>query len=283
VSKPWGMGVSDDTSAEATDAATDDTADDIATARRAIRLIDLTDLDDSTTADRVARLCERAAAHHTAAVCVWPDFVQQCTAALAGSGVAVATVVNFPTGDERPHAVRVLTERALVDGAGEIDVVLPYRWWLAGDDERAAAVLDGVAGAASAAEQPARMKVILETGALGDLDAVRRAARFAIDHGADFVKTSTGKIDVSATQEAAAVILEEIAAADHPVGLKPSGGIRTLADARTYLRLADGVMGTDWATPATFRFGASGLLDKLLVVTGEGGEADVSNAERSGY
>jgi deoxyribose-phosphate aldolase len=259
----------------------DDTTDDIGTARRAISLIDLTDLEDSTNGDRVGRLCERAAAHHTAAVCVWPDFVQQCAAALGRSGVAVATVVNFPTGDERPHAVRVLTERALADGA--VDVVLPYRWWLAGDDERAAAVLDVVTGAARRAERPARTKVILETGALGDREAVRRAARFAIEHGADFVKTSTGKIGVSATPEAVEVILGEVAAAVRPVGVKPAGGIRTLADARTYLRLADEAMGPDWATPATFRFGASGLLDALLTVTGEADASNASDADRSGY
>ena len=135
---------------------------DVELARRAIALLDLTDLTDDASVEGIDHLCERAARHGTAAVCVWPDFVAQSVAALSGTPVLVATVVNFPSGDDRPHAVRVLTERALDDGADEIDVVLPYRAWLAGDERRAADVIDGVRGVAA----EARMKVILETGAL---------------------------------------------------------------------------------------------------------------------
>ena len=122
---------------------------DVELARRAIALLDLTDLTDDASVEGIDRLCERAARHGTAAVCVWPDFVAQSVAALSGTPVLVATVVNFPSGDERPHAVRVLTERALDDGADEIDVVLPYRAWLAGDERRAADVIDGVRDAAA--------------------------------------------------------------------------------------------------------------------------------------
>ena len=233
---------------------------DVELARRAIALLDLTDLTDDASVEGIDHLCERAARHGTAAVCVWPDFVAQSAAALSGTPVLVATVVNFPSGDDRPHAVRVLTERALDDGADEIDVVLPYRAWLAGDERRAADVIDGVRGAAA----EARMKVILETGALPDVAAIERAARFAIEHGADFIKTSTGKIEISATPEAAKTMLRVIAATDRPVGIKPSGGIRTIADAALYLALADDIMGPEWASPATFRFGASGVLDALV-------------------
>jgi deoxyribose-phosphate aldolase len=233
---------------------------DIALARRAIALLDLTDLTDDASPDGIARLCERAAEHGTAAVCVWPDFVRQSIDALSGTPVFVATVVNFPSGDDRPHAVRVLTERALADGADEIDVVLPYRAWLAGDERRAADVIDGVRNAASGV----RMKVILETGALPDIASIERAARFAIDHGADFIKTSTGKIEISATPEAAKTMLRVIAETDRPVGIKPSGGIRTIADAALYLAIADDIMGPEWVSPATFRFGASGVLDALV-------------------
>ena len=229
-------------------------------ARRAIPLLDLTDLADDTSPDDIDVLCERAVRYGTAAVCIWPDFVRQCAAALRGTGVRVATVVNFPSGEERPHAVRVLAERALEDGTDEVDVVLPYRAWSTGDERRAAEVIEGVRDAAAAAP----MKVILETGALPDEVAVERAARFAIDHGADFVKTSTGKIAVSATPEAAGSVLRVIAAADRPVGVKPSGGIRTTADAARYLDLADEIMGPGWVSPATFRFGASGVLDALV-------------------
>ena len=110
------------------------------------------------------------------------------------------------------------------------------------------------------------MKVIIETGELPDRAAVDRAAHFAIANGADFVKTSTGKTPVSATPEAAEIVLEAIEVSGRPVGFKASGGIRTLADARAYLELADEIMGAGWATPATFRFGASGLLDALEAV-----------------
>ena len=233
---------------------------DVELARRAIALLDLTDLTDDASEAGIDALCERAARHGTAAVCVWPDFVRQSIAALDGTPVLVATVVNFPSGDDRAHAVRVLTERALDDGADEIDVVLPYRAWLAGDATRAADVIAGVRDATS----PTRMKVILETGALPDVAAIERAARFAIEQGADFIKTSTGKIETSATPEAAHTMLRVIAATERPVGIKPSGGIRTVADAALYLALADDIMGPDWASPATFRFGASGVLDALV-------------------
>ena len=105
--------------------------------------------------------------------------------------------------------------------------------------------------------------MILETGSYPDQAAVAAAARLAIAHGADFIKTSTGKTAVSATPEAAETMLHEIRASGRQVGLKPSGGIRTLDDAALYLGLADRILGPDWATPTTFRFGASGLLDLL--------------------
>jgi deoxyribose-phosphate aldolase len=253
---------------------------DVVIARRAISLIDLTDLSDDSSAERVAALCERAATHGTAAVCVWPDFVAGATAQLTGTPVQVATVVNFPTGDERPFAVRVITERALADGADEIDVVLPYRAWLQGDTARAAQVLDTVRAATAGS---ALVKVILESGALPDAAATTRAAQFAIDRGADFVKTSTGKIPVSATPEAAAAILDAVASAGRPVGIKPSGGISTLAAAAGYLDLADRVMGAGWAAPSTFRFGASGLLGALLDVIDPGADSATPTAGPTNY
>ncbi len=133
---------------------------------------------------------------------------------------------------------------------------------LSGDDQIAADMVGEVK--AACAEGGALLKVILETGRLPDAAAIRRAADIAIANGADFIKTSTGKTPVSATPEAARVMLEAIKASGRPVGLKPSGGIRTLADAATYLALADEMMGPGWASPATFRFGASGLHQTLL-------------------
>lgn len=237
--------------------------DEASLARRALALIDLTDLNDGCTDDDVRRLCARAVTPFgpVAAVCVWPRFVTTAKHELASTTVKVATVVDFPSGDEPIDQVVSTTETAIADGADEIDVVLPYRALLAGDEERVVAMLRAVRAAVPA---PRHLKVILETGELVGLDHVERAARLAIDHGADFVKTSTGKSKVSATPDAVRVMLQVISSSGRPIGIKPSGGIRTVADAAVYLRLADEIMGPAWATPDTFRFGASGLLDAVL-------------------
>ena len=146
--------------------------------------------------------------------------------------------------------------------------MLPYTAWLAGDIEHAAAVLDAVRDETGARVDEGDHR----DGRAARPRGVDRAADFAIDHGADFVKTSTGKTPISATPEAAEIVLEAIAVSGRPVGFKASGGIRTLADARAYLDLADEIMGAGWATPATFRFGASWLLDALeSVVAGTTG------------
>jgi deoxyribose-phosphate aldolase len=235
-------------------------------ARLAITLLDLTDLGEPTTADAATTLCQRAREAGVAAVCVWPQFVALCAATLRDSGVRVATVVNFPSGDEPLGDVLAMTSAALVDGADEIDVVLPYRTWLAGDSHTAGDVLDGVRDLASSGSRLAAVKVIIESGELPDRAAVDRATLFAIAHGANFVKTSTGKTAISATLEAAEIILEAIHVSGQPVGFKASGGIRTLAAAREYLELAESTMGAGWISPSTFRFGASSLLDDLLTV-----------------
>jgi deoxyribose-phosphate aldolase len=243
-------------------------------ARTAIGLLDLTDLTDDCTPAAIESLCERAARYGTAAVCVWPDFVAQSSATLAGSGVRTATVVDFPSGNERPFAVGLVTERALADGAHEIDVVLPFEAFAAGDRDRPSEMLERVR---RITEGNALMKVILETGELADLDLVEQAARFAIAHGADFIKTSTGKSPVSATLPAAERMLEVIAASGHPVGLKPSGGISTADAAGEYIALAERIMGDGWVRPATFRFGASGLLNALLATAGESSPSGVQS------
>ncbi len=251
---------------------------DVALARLAISLVDLTDLTDDCSDDDVEALCERATRAGTAAVCIWPDFVARSSGLLAGTGVRVATVVNFPTGDERPFAVGVVTARALDDGADEIDVVVPYRAFAADRLDRPAAVLERVR---TLTDGRALMKVILETGELPDLDAVERAARFAIDHGADFIKTSTGKSPVSATLPAAETMLRVIAAAGRPVGIKPSGGISSAEAAGEYIAAAERAMGPGWVSPTTFRFGASGLLNALLAVVG--GASDTATGAASSY
>ncbi len=236
---------------------------DAEVARRALRCLDLTELSDTCSDQAVDALCAKALGPHgpVAAVCVWPQYVARARDALKGSGVRIATVVNFPAGGEDVERVVEDTEEALGDGAEEIDCVLPYRALLRGEadiaGEMVTALRDVVDGGRT-------LKVILETGALPDESTIAAASRLAIEAGADFLKTSTGKWPVSATAQAAQVMLNVIHAAGRPVGFKPSGGIRTLTDAKTYLDLADRIMGPAWVTPGTFRIGASSLYEALV-------------------
>jgi deoxyribose-phosphate aldolase len=254
---------------------------DDALARRAITLIDLIDLADDHSVAGIDDLCARAKTHGTAAVCVWPEHVARCVANLSGSGVRVATVVNFPTGEEPIGEVLATTQAALDAGADDIDVVLPYRAFLDGDREYAGRMVAEVAALIS---PPNLLKVILESGELVDPELVAGAAALAIENGADFVKTSTGKVPAGASISAATAMVGAIAEArdqGRSIGLKPSGGIRSYADAASYLDVAESVMGSGWATPATFRFGASGLLDALLEVL-DGSEPS-STTDPNGY
>ena len=234
-----------------------------AVAGRALRLLDLTDLADTCTATRIDALCRDAHIGGVAAVCVWPQFVHQAAHALAGGPVRIATVINFPAGGEDVERAVEDTAEALRDGAHEIDLVLPYRAFLRGDAAAARALVEAVRETAP----KACLKVILETGALGSTDTVAKAARLALEAGADFLKTSTGKSAVSATPEAVAAMLGVIREAGR-CGLKVSGGLRTLADAGAYLALADRIMGPGWASPATVRLGASSLFAVLMAARG---------------
>ena len=240
-------------------------------ARVAISLLDLTDLADNHSAVGIDRLCERAAEHQVAAVCIWPEHVPRCVELLADSGVGIATVVNFPKGNQQVGKVLEETLTALSDGATEIDVVMPYKMFCNGDIKPTAAMIEAVGDLVA---PPGILKVILETSELPDAAAVRSAAELAIGLGADFVQTSTGKASGGATLDAARVMLEAIADTDRTVGIKPSGGVKTFDDAMAYLDVAAEVMGDDWVVPATFRFGASSLLDALLVQVETGADGE---------
>jgi deoxyribose-phosphate aldolase len=236
---------------------------DADTARRALRSLDLTDLLDTCSDHAIDALCAKALTPlgPAAAVCVWPQFVGRARDALEGSPVRIATVVNFPAGGEDVERVIDDTSGALADGAGEIDLVLPYKAVLRGEPGIAR---DMIAGVRDMVDGGRRLKVILETGMLLSPQAIAEASRLAIEAGADFLKTSTGKTPVSATPESAEIMLAAIREAGRPVGLKVSGGIRTLGDAALYLGLADRMMGPGWVMPQTFRIGASALYDALL-------------------
>ena len=239
-------------------------------ARRALVCLDLTDLDEGCDVAAIDRLCERAQTPHgsVAAVCIWPRFVAQAKTALSHTGIRVATVVNFPGGDEKLDAVEAATRAALDAGAEEIDMVVPWRGLRAGGEEAVTEAVRRIKAVCG----PAPLKAILETGELRDPALIGLAAERALRGGADFLKTSTGKVPVNATPEAARILLDAIARHGGRAGFKAAGGVRSVADAGVYLGLADEIMGPGWAGPKHFRIGASGLLDALLA-TLEGTEA----------
>jgi len=246
---------------------------DAQAAERALRCLDLTDLTETCTDQSIDALCRKALDPRgpVAAVCVWPQFVRRTREALRGSPVRIATVVNFPAGGEDASRVTDDVQEALSDGANEIDLVLPYGAVRRGDHAVAAEMVEAVR---EMIDQERLLKVILETGELKDPSLIETAGRIAIGAGADFIKTSTGKTPISATPEAAEIMLNAIKASGRPVGLKPSGGIRTLADATIYLDLADRIMGPGWAAPRTFRIGASSVYDALIAaIEGRAGAA----------
>lgn len=240
-------------------------------AARIVSLLDLTSLSGSETGAEIERLCARATGPcgRVAAICVFPRHLPLVRATLAGLAleqVELATVVNFPGGElDADGSVREIRE-ALDLGATEVDLVFPYREFLVGHVEQARSFLQTCRQAC-----PVRLKVILETGELGGPEAIRAASLLAVEQGADFLKTSTGKSRIHATVDAARIMLEVIAQGGGRVGFKASGGLRTMDDALAYLELADRIMGRDWACPRTFRFGASSLLDDVLAkASGEG-------------
>jgi deoxyribose-phosphate aldolase len=220
-------------------------------------LTSLNEADDSTT---ISVLCRKAVKSdtHVAAVCVYPAFVKQAANALRETSVKVATVVNFPYGNDPLDSVIQSIQSALNDGAEEIDMVFPYSRYLQGEESY---VLNYLRTCKSICGDVI-LKVILETGALKEEKMIAKASELAIEAGADFLKTSTGKISVGATLEAAAVMLQRIKQSSHrSVGLKVSGGIRTIPDALEYIALAEKIMGIPWVNPLHFRIGASQLLD----------------------
>ncbi|EFL88436.1 deoxyribose-phosphate aldolase [Ahrensia sp. R2A130] len=242
-----------------------------AVAARALAMVDLTNLNDDCTADDIDTLIARADTPHgpVAAICIWPRFVAHARA--KNAEINIATVVNFPSGNEAQDSVVTQTAQAIADGANEIDLVLPYRAFADGDHDRAGMMVSAVAAVCNG---KALLKVILETGELVEAGLIAEASRLAISKGADFIKTSTGKVAINATKDAAQVMMTVIADGNRTVGFKPAGGIRSTRDAAAYLAMADEIVGEGWATPDTFRFGASGVLDDLLAVL-DGKESEV--------
>ncbi|MCK2214839.1 deoxyribose-phosphate aldolase [Actinomadura sp. ATCC 31491] len=237
----------------------------------AISMVDLTTLEGADTAGKVRAMCTKAVrpggdAPRVAAVCVYPDLVAVAAEAVRGSGVKVASVATaFPSGRTSLEVKVSDTALAVAAGADEIDMVIDRGAFLSGDYLKVYEEIVAVKAACGAAH----LKVILETGELATYDNVRRASWLAMLAGADFIKTSTGKVSPAATLPVTLVMLEAVrdfrAATGRQVGVKPAGGIRTTKDAVKYLVLVNETAGDDWLTPDWFRLGASSLLNDLLM------------------
>jgi len=240
----------------------------------AIRTIDLTTLEGADTPGKVAALCSKAmrpdpvdpSIPSVAAVCVYPNLVSVAVERLRSSGVKVASVATaFPSG-QAPLDVKLAEVRDVVEmGADEVDMVIDRGAFLSG---RYAKVYDEIVRVKEASGD-AHLKVILETGELGTYDNVRRASLLAMAAGADFIKTSTGKLPSAATLPVALVMLEAIRdvfeETGRMVGMKPAGGIRNAKHAVQHLVLVHETLGPDWLTPDLYRLGASSLLNDVLL------------------
>ncbi|PKG38053.1 deoxyribose-phosphate aldolase [Psychromonas sp. Urea-02u-13] len=236
-------------------------------ALRALKLMDLTTLNDDDTDQKVIELCHNAktALGNTAAVCIYPRFVPIAKKTLAAQGtpeVRIATVTNFPHGNDDIDIAVAETNAAIAYGADEVDVVFPYRALIAGNET----VGYELVKQCKAACGDITLKVIIETGELKEPALIKLASEICIKAGADFIKTSTGKVPVNATPEAAEIMLKVIRdmGVAKTVGFKPAGGVKTSQDAAQYLAMADDILGAQWADNMHYRFGASSLLTSLL-------------------
>jgi deoxyribose-phosphate aldolase len=240
----------------------------------AIAMVDLTTLEGADTEGRVTSLCTKAlrpdpldpTVPAVAAVCVYPDLVAHARSVLGRSSVHVASVAAaFPSGRASLHVKLLDVREAVAAGADEIDMVIDRGAFLSG---RLGQVFDEIVAVKEACGT-SHLKVILETGELVTYDNVRRASWLAMLGGADFIKTSTGKVTVSATSPVALVMLEAVRdfaeSTGQVVGVKVAGGIRTTKDAIRYLVLVNETVGSSWLSPDRFRFGASSLLNDLLM------------------
>jgi deoxyribose-phosphate aldolase len=240
----------------------------------AIKMVDLTTLEGADTPGKVRAMCAKArrpdpadpAVPPVAAVCVYPDLVEVAKKEVAGSPVAVASVATaFPSGRAALPVKLADVRDAVAAGADEVDMVIDRGAFLAGHYGQVFSEITAVREACG----PAHLKVILETGELATLDNVARASWLAMLAGADFIKTSTGKVSPASTAAVAQVMLSAVRdyelAAGRQVGVKVAGGIRTSKDAIRYLVLVNETAGPRWLTPAMFRIGASSLLNDLLM------------------
>jgi deoxyribose-phosphate aldolase len=240
----------------------------------AVRMCDLTTLEGKDTPGKVRQLSAKGirpdpadpSVPSVAAICVYPNMVPVARAALGNSGVKVASVATYFPSGQAPLDIKLDETRRVVElGADEVDMVIDRGAFLAGHYLEVYEEIRAVKEACG----PAHLKVILETGELGTLDDVRKASMLAMAAGADFIKTSTGKINPAATLPVTLVMLEAIRdyrrLSGVQVGMKPAGGIKTAKDSIRYLVVLNETLGRDWMSPDWFRFGASSLLNDILM------------------
>lgn len=232
----------------------------------AITLMDLTTLNDDDTDQKVIQLCHNAKtqAGNTAAVCIYPRFIpiaRKTLKEIGATDVKIATVTNFPHGNDDAEIAFAETKAAVAYGADEVDVVFPYKALIAGNEKIGAEI---VAGCKAICGDSVLLKVIIETGELKTDALITLASKICIEAGADFIKTSTGKVPVNATLEATKLMLEAIKSSGKQVGFKAAGGVKNAQVASDYIELARDVMGSNWVNADNFRFGASSLLTSLL-------------------
>jgi len=243
--------------------------------KMALNMIDLTTLEGMDTKNKVVQMCYKAQHLHdeisdlpsVAAVCVYPNFVKTAKDSLSGSDIKVASVATaFPSGNSSAKVKILDTKMAISNGADEVDMVISRGKFHMGEYNY---VFDEIASIKEACENKARLKVILETGELGNLDNIRLASDIAISAGADFIKTSTGKIKPAATLSVTLVMLEAIKdyyyKTGRMIGMKPAGGISNAKLALQYLLLLKETLGIKWLNNNWFRFGASSLANDLLM------------------
>lgn len=242
--------------------------------------MDLTTLNDDDTEEKVISLCQSAKTPFgtTAAICIYPRFIPIAKKTLREQGtpdIKIATVTNFPHGRDDIESALAETRAAVAYGADEVDVVFPYRALMNGNEQIG---FDLVKQCKTACGSDVLLKVIIETGELKTEALIKQASEIAIRAGADFIKTSTGKVAENATPAYAKMMLEVIRdlGVAGKVGFKPAGGVRTAQEAALYLSMADEIMGESWADSRHYRFGASSLLNALLA-TLEGTEVSQSS------
>lgn len=265
-------------------------------ATKVFSLTDLTTLNLDDTKKVVESLCEKAAGglEKAAAVCVYPEHIVTAKNAVSAAGLNVATVVNFPESEDSLEDVLTLTRKSIKDGVNEVDLVFPFK-----DLLKAASKPEGITAdkylelkafvkdvADLCHAHNVAIKVILETGELKDPSLIALAAKASIHAGADFIKTSTGKTAINATPEAAEVMLNEIKKGlenGFKCGLKISGGVKTVEQARLYLALAERIISDEaFLTAQYFRFGASGIYNDIKSIL-DTGKALASNGDKNSY